>query len=306
MASDSSSAGRELFDRLLDEQRRWLSEHGEALAGSGRFDGGGWSVSWHSVFGPPEQDKSPENQDYVLAWRPRPADAGRFPEWILALADGVTSSFRADWAAEIACWSAVRTLAEGGTEPRASAQRASDAACAALGRIADGWAVDPSASCPPGQFPATWKYILRKGLLLQTTLTLAWLDRGHFFAALIGDGGALWRAYDPITADRILAECDPQTQQVHALGPGVGAAELDGWVEEQRKAPYLCALFTDGVGRGVGAAPFALLDEAARLAVAGEENPARAYLEEVLRRRPADFADNLTLAVLHEGPMIAP
>ena len=64
-----------------------------------------------------------------------------------------------------------------------------------IGRLADELARDPEASCPDGQFVSTWKYILKKGGLFQTTLTLAWLDGDHFRIAMVGDGGALWRGY---------------------------------------------------------------------------------------------------------------
>ena len=92
-----------------------------------------------------------------------------------------------------------------------------------IGRLADALARDPEASCPENQFLSTWKYILKKGGLFQTTLTLAWLDGDRFRIAMVGDGAALWRGYGgprgPQANDRVLAACNLDSHQVYALGP---------------------------------------------------------------------------------------
>jgi hypothetical protein len=62
--------------------------------------------------------------------------------------------------------------------------------------------------------------------------------------------------------------------------------------------PFLCALSTDGIGRGLGTSPLTLLDELEKLQAAGEANPARRFIEQAIQRRPKDFNDNVTLAVL--------
>ena len=163
---------------------------------------------------------------------------------------------------------------------------------------------DPEASCPPGQFLSTWKYILKKGGLFQTTLTLAWLDRDFLRIAMVGDGGAVWRSYRATppgqrATDRVLAACDLDSQQVCALGPADRCVrEFDCWHEEELNGPFLCALHTDGVGRGLGGNPLALLDELEELQAAGVENPARRFIEQAIAERPQDFDDNLTLAVI--------
>ena len=303
--SDLPSTGHTEFDLLLRENRAWLAQRGETIVGSGCFRSGPLSGSLHSDFGPTDQDKA-TNQDYALAWWPAANGGQRCLRFVLALSDGLTNSFRSECAAALACWVSMRALIEAGgaTGPQDLARLAFNEAGLTIGRLADELARDPVASCPEGQFVSTWKYILKKGGLFQTTLTLAWLDWDHFRIAMVGDGGALWRGYDgPRDArqakDRILAACDLDTQQVCALGPADRCVrEFDCWREEELNGPFLCALATDGIGRGLGANPLALLDELENLQTAGAENPARRFIEQAIRQRPRDFNDNLTLAVI--------
>ena len=127
------------------------------------------------------------NQDYALAWWPSAAEARQPLRFVLALADGLTTSFRSECASALACWVAVRALVENIRVPGPAdlARLAFNEAGESIGRLADGLAADPEASCPEGQFLSTWKYILRKGGLFQTTLTLAWLDRDCFRIAMV-------------------------------------------------------------------------------------------------------------------------
>ena len=62
--------------------------------------------------------------------------------------------------------------------------------------------------------------------------------------------------------------------------------------------PVSLRLSTDGIGRGLGGSPSALLDELEALRATGVENPARGFIERAIRQRPSDFDDNLTLAVI--------
>ena len=80
--------------------------------------------------------------------------------------------------------------------------------------------------------------MLRRGLLLQTTLTLAWLDGCMLRAAVIGDGGLLWRTEEPVRMC-VEAQCDLTTEQVHALGPaGEEPVILDCYVERELSPPF--------------------------------------------------------------------
>ena len=293
------------FDRLIRENQAWLAERGRMIVGSGCFRSGPLSGSVHTDFGPKDQDKE-ANQDYVVAWLPHDAATQKRFCFILALGDGLTTSFRSEWASALACLIALRALVEGGpgVPPKDLAKNAFDEAGRSLGGLADELTRDPEASCPPGQFVSTWKYILKKGALFQTTLTLAWLDCQFLRIAMIGDGGAMWRSRHVPSAgqqpgDRVLAECDVDRHQVCAIGPADrNVREFDCWHEERLNGPFLCALHTDGVGRGVSGNPKALLDELERLQATGAENPARQFIEQAIEKRPRDFDDNLSLAVI--------
>jgi hypothetical protein len=293
------------FDRLIRESQAWLVERGETIVGSGCFRSGPLSGSIHTDFGPEEQDKE-TNQDYALVWLPHDTSLeGRF-RLGLAIGDGLTASFRSEWAAALVCSVALRALVEGpaGLAPRELARYAFDQAGQSLGELAGEWLREPEASCPPGQFLSTWKYILRKGALFQSTLTLAWLDADCFRVAMVGDGGGVWRDYraaahgQPVE-DRILAQCDLDRHQVCALGPAdPNVREFDCWHQQELNGPFLCALHTDGVGRGLGDHPRALLDELEELESGGAENTARRFIERAVDERPQKFDDNLTLAVI--------
>ncbi len=303
--ADLPFIGHPEFDLLLREDQAWLTERGKMVIGSGTFQSGRLSGALHSDFGPPDQDKE-TNQDYALAWWPSAAETQPRLRFVLALADGLTTSFRSESASALACWVGVRALVENVTasQPLDLARLAFAEAGLTIGRLADELARDPEVSCPEGQFLSTWKYILNKGGLLQTTLTLAWLDGDHFRIAMVGDGGALWRGYrgprDASQAlDRVLTACDLDSQQVCALGPAHRCVrDFNYWHEEKPNGPFLCALSTDGIGRGRNANPRALMDELESLQAAGVKNPAQQFIQRAIQQRPKDFDDNLTLAVI--------
>jgi hypothetical protein len=290
---------------LMRESQAWLAERGETIVGSGRFRSEKLSGSMHCDFGPEEQDKD-ANQDYAVAWLPHDEGMRERFRVVLALGDGLTTSFRSEWASAVACSVALRALVESDRTLAAeeAARRAFNAAGESLGRLGDELAREPEASCPPGQFLSTWKYILRKGVLLQSTLTLAWLDRRRLRVAMIGDGGGVWRSYrragDGQRADDcVLAQCDLDQHQVRALGPADrNVGQFDCWREQEVDGPFLCALHTDGVGRGLGSEPTALLDDLERLRPEEPENAAREFIDRAVEERPRSFDDNLTLAVI--------
>lgn len=293
------------FDRTIGESQTWLVDRGRTIVGTGSFRSGTISGSLHTDFGPDYQDKD-VNQDYALLWLPEEGAMRRRFRLVVAMADGLTTSFRSEWASALACSLAVRALAEsdGSLSPEEQARRAADCCAAALKQQADELAENPEASCPVGQFVSTWKYILRKGSLFQSTLTLAWLDEQHFRVAMIGDGGALWRAYragdgSSSVEDRVLAQCVLDQHQVRALGPIESRAPaFDYWHEERLEGPFVCALHTDGIGRGLAGQAALLLDRVEEFRAAGEENPARRFIEQVVEERPEEFEDNLSLAVI--------
>jgi serine/threonine protein phosphatase PrpC len=296
--ADIPSTGSPESDQLVFHCHWRLVDRGELAVSSGSFRTGAFSGSIHCNYGPLTQDKN-ANQDYSLAWWPVTERDERQPRLVVALADGLTNSYRSEWAAALACWVAMQAIvAEAGKKtPHELATFAFNEAGGAIARLAEKFCRDPEESCPEGQFLSTWKYILKKGGLLQTTLTLAWIDANHFNLAIIGDGGALWR--DSKSGDRVLAACNLESQQVHALGPADPMVhDFDVWRQEPIDGPFLCALMTDGVGRGIGQQPFKLLDELDAYQTSSVENGAREFIARSIRDRPKDFDDNLTLAVI--------
>jgi hypothetical protein len=306
---DPEAIGAGLAAERARPRLDWLRQAGQLVVGSGCLQSGATTLALHTDFGPAGQDKE-TNQDYALAWSSGPSPSLSEPLLALALADGVTSSYRSEWASELACAVALQTLVELLTRPptiaptshssSAFAQTAFAAAGHALQEVAQKLEAKPEDSCPLGQYLSTWKYILRKGSLLQTTLTLAWLQDGDFHLAMIGDGGVLWR--DPCVgaaADEVLAEADLSTNEVHVLGPRTPEpAAFDLWLERPWTGSLVCALSSDGVGRGAQKTNLGLLNRLAELQAQGIANPAQEFLRQIVQAGDPAFDDNLTLALL--------
>ena len=187
--------------------------------------------------------------------------------------------------------------------PLDRARTAFAAAGRALQEISRKLEDSPAASCPQGQYLSTWKYIHRKGALLQTTLTLAWVQDDMFRLAMIGDGGVLWRdtraspAATP--AEEMLAQADLSTNEVNVLGPRSPAPEaFDLWLEKPWHGHRVCALYSDGIGRGVEKAGLNLLQGITALPGAPSDNPARSFIRQIVEANHPAFDDNLTLALL--------
>ena len=281
----------------------WLAERGETIVGSGCFRAGQVSGSIHTDFGPEDQDKD-ANQDYALAWLPHDPNTATVSVWPCA-------GRRLDGLVPIGIGLgpgrsvALRALVAGdpGLAPRERARDAFDEAGRSLGRLSDELARDPESSCPAGQFVSTWKYILRKGVLFQSTLTLAWLDPHCFRVAILEDGGAVWRSYQRRGGGR-----RPRTASWHSaisIGtrsrPSVrptGTCGRSTVGTRKRRRPVPLRLHTDGVGRGLGRNPAALLDKLEEIESLGPKNASRLFIEKAIHARPRDFDDNLTLAVI--------
>lgn len=301
---DTCLPARAVVDRLVEECRTALGALGQIVAGSGSLQAPGLALHLHSDFGPAGQDKD-ENQDYALAWQPQKRGGGPI-RLAVAIADGVTSSFRSDWAAAMACWAALRELILSGSTdaPQERAKRVFRAAGGAIGRVAAELASFPETSCPPGEFQSTWKYILQKGNYLQTTLMLAWVEGEGAYLAQVGDGGAAVRQYSGTTSpacwfEHVLARSDLETHVVHALGPANRDVQaLDSWAAFAAAGSFQLALYTDGIARGIHNDPRAMFGELEGLMRSGTDNASRDYVSDIVRKRPQDFEDNLTLAVL--------
>ena len=156
----------------------------------------------------------------VSAWPWRGRRPDRFLPIGMGLGRGLFGRLAAPWPR------ATRTCRRGNWPGRRSTRPAG-----ALGRLADELTCDPASSCPPGQFVSTWKYILRKGVLFQSTLTLAWLDRHFFHVAMVGDGGCVWRSYPadgPTGNRRRIASWPMRSRSAHGLGHRPGRPERAG------------------------------------------------------------------------------
>ena len=247
-----------------------------------------------------------------MAWLPRDERLRNRFRLVLALGDGLTASFRSEWASALVCSVALRALVEGdpNLSPQDLARYAFDEAGRSLGRLADELTCDPTSSCPPGQFVSTWKYILRKGVLFQSTLTLAWLDRHFFHVAMVGDGGCVWRSYraradGQPTEDRVLAQCDLDRHTVSAIGPADrNVREFDCWREEEAAGPFLCAAAHRRRGTRAGPQPGGAARRTGKnWNPQGAENASRLFIRRAVEQRPRSFDDNLTLAVIRSGGM---
>jgi protein phosphatase 2C-like protein len=293
----------------IDSIHAWLDDRGEKVVGSGRIHCAETEVSVHTDYGPEGQDKE-TNQDYALLWMEGTPPQTRAPVIVLAMADGLTSSFCSEWGSALASSAAVRSLVadiqsnddSSFLEMMSIARRAFQSAGEILGSISDLLAVDPSKSCPDGQYISTWRYILRRGLLFQTTLTLTWLYAGRLFFASLGDAGALWRN-SPESPIEILARCDELSHEVNALGPTSRTVDgFDFWAERRWKTPAALAIFTDGIGRALGFCNGDRLIEQLQVTQQqGIENPAREFIKDAIARYPTKVDDNLTLAIWTEG-----
>lgn len=290
-----------LLESSISRCRETLREGGRVVAQSGNIRWSGGLLALHSDYGPAGQDK-PVNQDYALAWEAQGDPAEHPIRWAAALADGVTSSFRPERGAELACWHAlahlVRPPADANGEIRA--RSAMDAAGDALGSVAQQIVEGGDQWRPPEEFPATWRKRIERGRLLQTTLTLAWLEGDLLHLAMVGDGGGAVRLRsNGEVEDRLLAGGEQETTYVHALGPGnQHVEELDHWEQCPLEPGTTAAVYTDGIRAAVGGCPKRLLDRVTELLREHPEgNVAELLVKELASSGREELKDNLTLLV---------
>lgn len=278
-----------------------LNALGRVCVESGVLDSDHYRVSIHTSFGPPNQDKDC-NQDFVVAWV-SDGDADGPVGLAVALADGVTSSHRAEVGSRTACWAAIDSLVN--PQNTASGKERSElavvAAVEALRRITADVEASPDEYCPEDEFSATWQFQLREGLLLQTTLTLFWLENDRLFVAVVGDGGAFFERTGDGQGELLCINTEiGESERVNALGPkSQSGLPLQAFVALDASNVSVMGLFTDGILRG-------FQDELDELRVMHREyesdgtgaNACERIIERVTETRPADFEDNLTLCLL--------
>lgn len=296
----------ELSGDALTQFQTQRSQSEQSLAGCGLVCARSGTLTWknkriaiHTDFGPPDQDKE-SNQDFALAWIPAEPDNSSSLQWAIALADGVTSSWFSEYAAEIACWTGLSALISKNANPIDRACRAVSSAGDAIGRIGDIIESDSEANRPTGEFESTWRFTLNEGLLLQTTLCLAWKEAQEISLAFIGDGGAvIQRRTGENHQVELVGIMDDGTNRVHALGPRNRRVERPDVFREFADADVIqLAIFTDGVGRGLSS-PESVFDEI-NLLDHREINVAQRLIQNWIRHQGPDFQDNLSLAVVME------
>lgn len=278
---------------LVDGFRQQLESGGTVCAESGDIDWTGGRISVHTDYGPAGQDKD-TNQDFVVAWVPK--EPSRI-QCAVAVADGVSSSFQAEIGAQVACWAGLAQLVGKSEDFDQTCRRLVDGAGDAIGGLADELSVAPERFRPASEFASTWKYTLREGLLLQTTLTVAWVESDHLNIVIIGDGGAALSGFGKESGEKgtkLFGGADTETNRVHALGPvNRHVTGFDCRERVELDGAGVIALFTDGIGRGVSENLNELFSESGF-----DAGGARQVIERVVTERPADFDDNLTLAFI--------
>jgi len=280
-----------------------LAEAGQLLVADGRLVEDNMAISIYTDRGPATADKD-TNQDFILAWQPSAPCGPRQIELIMALADGVSSALYAEWAAELVCWSSIHALFTNRDQIDAFdlARFAFDSAGSTISRLADEIAAHPAVFKPEDEFDTTWAYRLRKGRIVQTTLLLTWIDCEGLHMASVGDAGAVCRVTEHSgisPTDRILAHCDLETSLVNAIGPHqTTIRQFDSWFETAITAQMLVAACTDGIARGLGAEPLAILDCLEAVFEDSFQHPAKLYTRQAIDQHPAEHDDNLTLGVL--------
>src|SRR5260221_12327456 len=93
---------------IIVKCRTQLEKHGHVVDKSGCFKMDRVCGSVHTDLGPPNQDKT-VNQDYVLAWHAF-GPAHGLPCLAIAIADGVTTSYASEWGAQLACYAGLAFL----------------------------------------------------------------------------------------------------------------------------------------------------------------------------------------------------
>lgn len=298
MATLDGPAG-EKVQSILADCASLLTQQGVCEFGSGRLRWAKGAIAIHTDFGPVEQDKE-TNQDFVLAWVGDERGERPTIQWALAMADGVTASYCAELGAELACRAGLaRILAYEGT-PRDKARAAVNAAGDAIGAVADVIEEDAEHYRPEDMFASTWRYTLREGLLLQTTLTLAWLEDEACHLAIVGDGGAaveFWRG--PQHEQKVLAAPNAETSRVHAIGPKNRHVEqLDCWKQVVTKDLSLLAVYTDGVAHGISPEASLLFEQLQEdRSESDTDNVAEQLIRGWISKRADEFEDNLSLAI---------
>ena len=295
----------ELVRQVIASCESSLETYGHLIVETGNYSDDNIAISLHTDMGPATTSKN-TNQDFALAWTAHPRYRSTLPHFVIAVADGLSSSRGAEWGATTVCFQAVSWLIENyryGHKPEELSATAFRVAENSLTVMADSMGNRPHSSCPVGDFSRTWEHILNKRQLLQTTLMLCWFDGTNFNAAAIGDGGiVLYPNGDKADAETI-SECDLTTSVVNYLGPRTQSSGTSPHLdicENKAVGPLFSGLIcTDGIARGMKNDLLGLSEvlELPKLQV--NENAPREFIKSAKDELGRSFDDNLTLALFH-------
>lgn len=174
------------------------------------------SVDWSTSCGARDSEKT-RNEDAVR-WIFLKTEAG--PVLLLALADGVTSSSCGHWASRVACAAALKAMhgpaleAYGQKGEVAKTEQLSSVieaglagADASLAELLGRLRAEPERywSLDEEPYLATWRYVLERSQVFQTTLCLAIVDASGVIIGTIGDSlAALRRCRDNVYYDTVI------------------------------------------------------------------------------------------------------
>lgn len=288
--------------RIGRRYRRLLYGTGRVRVMSGSISGRGGTLYGHSNFGPRDLDKD-RNEDFVLLWAPSPGAPRSSPDWAVAVADGVTSSYRSDLASELACWSSLASVVRSTAKemPSDTGLNAIHSAAASLRAAGRMFGSHAAQWRPADEFASAWAYRLASGVFLQTTLTVAWCRRDDVHLVRVGDGGAtLLEPTEPGSPGRVqsLFDVDTETHAVQAIGPVVSGCILPS-DQLSLSLPHgsVLAIYTDGVGRHVQQQPLALFERFEKVCGhhSDTEKMAGSVIQQLLASDAESLQDNLSL-----------
>lgn len=280
-----------------------LETYGKLIVESGHFTDDKITVSLHTDIGPSTTSKN-TNQDFALGWMAHPHYRSTLPHFVIAAADGLSSSRGAEWGAMTVCFQAVSWLIENyryGLDPEELSATAFRVAENSLTMMADSMGNRPHSSCPVSDFSRTWEHILKKRQLLQTTLMLCWCDGAHFHTAAIGDGGIVLFPNGDKAAGETISECDLTTSVVNYLGPrppSSGTSPALDIYENKAVGPLFSGLIcTDGIARGMQNDLLGLSEILELPKLPENETAPRDFITSAKDEMGNSFDDNLTLAM---------
>ena len=271
LPTELSNAINGTFEPAIDQ----LKANGNLTTGVGSYSNAIAQMSFASSIGGKNA-----NDDFIAFFNP--TDDTAF-DWAAAIADGVSGSLLGDVASELACITALSSLAKNPEQIINAAHPVSEAN-RALRQIGSTFENDPERYCPSGIPASIWKRALQAGKVLQTTLILIWSVENQIQIVAVGDGGLL---YSVRSNENAFAVHEFGSGKLSCIGPknvphDVEAYQIDDW--------SCLACFTDGlteVAKKVEAFSTTLFD--------GSSNSAHEALEFVNGQHPELAEDNLTV-----------